>query len=121
MILLSSCHTLRKHDKLLKRAEFIRLSKYGKKVHNRYFVVVSEPNQQGRPRIGITVTKKIGNAVVRNRIKRLVRESFRSNRHVIVENRDINVIAKKSAAFASGPQALATLKTLFSKMEGAPD
>ncbi|MFN9809143.1 MAG: ribonuclease P protein component, partial [Deltaproteobacteria bacterium] len=51
----------------------------------------------GPPRIGITVTKKVGNAVARNRVKRLVREVFRQERARFPEGCDIVFIAKDGA------------------------
>ena len=51
----------------------------------------------GNSRLGITVTKKIGNAVKRNRIKRLLREFFRVNKSGFSSSQDIVVIAKKEA------------------------
>lgn len=112
---------IQKRDKLLKRPEFIYLSRHGYSVHNRHFVVAYRLNQFGRPRLGITVTRKIGSAVVRNRIKRIVREYFRCNRHQIADNRDINVIAKKAAANVSTEQAFASLRHLFGKIREHTD
>ncbi|MBS3809243.1 MAG: ribonuclease P protein component [Desulfobacterales bacterium] len=109
---------MRKPDKLLKRPEFLNLSRQGNSVHNRYFVIAYRLNRLDRSRLGVTVTKKIGNAVVRNRIKRIVREYFRLNRHRLAGNLDINVIAKKGAAHLSGREAFASLRHLFDKIGG---
>lgn len=110
--------SIRKQDKLLKRPEFLNLSRHGNSVHNRYFVIAYRFNHLDRCRLGVTVTKKIGNAVVRNRIKRVVREYFRLNRHRLKDNRDINVIAKKEAAHLSTREAFASLRHLFDKIGG---
>ncbi|MCF8028961.1 MAG: ribonuclease P protein component [Desulfobacteraceae bacterium] len=112
---------IRKRDKLLKRPEFLYLSRHGNSVHNRHFVVAYHLNQLDRPRLGVTVTRKIGGAVVRNRIKRIVREFFRRNRHQIRGNRDYNVIAKKAAANVSTEQAFASLGHLFGKVREHTD
>ena len=83
--------------RLRKRTEFLRLSRTGKKVYSPNFVVISKTNDQGETRLGITVSAKVGNAVVRNRIKRLVREFFRHNRHRLTPGLDILIIARQTA------------------------
>ncbi|OQY59399.1 MAG: ribonuclease P protein component [Desulfobacteraceae bacterium 4572_88] len=105
-----------KADRLLKRSEFLRLSKIGKRLHNKHFLAVFHPSQENRTRLGITVTKKIGNAVTRNRIKRLSRECFRLNRHSISGSWDINIIAKKGAANLAGDQVFSSLRNLFERI-----
>ena len=85
-----------KSDRLRKRPEFLRLSRTGKKVHSANFVVISKANDVGQTRLGITVSGKVGNAVVRNRIKRLVREFFRRHREELPAGLDVLVIAKKN-------------------------
>jgi ribonuclease P protein component len=71
----------------------------GLKLHTQHFLLFSLGD--GRGRVGITVSKKVGNAVTRNRIKRLVREFVRRNEFVPVEC-DVVVIAKRSAAKVAG-------------------
>jgi ribonuclease P protein component len=90
-----------KSARLRKRPQFLRLSRSGKKSHTPNFVVICEHNDCGETRLGITVSGKVGNAVVRNRIKRLVREFFRRRRHELAPGLDILVIAKKTAADVS--------------------
>jgi ribonuclease P protein component len=87
--------SLTKADRILRRRDFIALSEIGQRIQNEQFIALFAPNQHGRSRIGITVTKKVGPAVKRNRIKRLIREYFRLNRHKLVGNWDINLIAKR--------------------------
>src|SRR5688500_13890188 len=64
-------------DRLRKRFEFGRARDQGRRVHTQSFVLLIRPNQLDRTRLGLTVSHKVGNAVRRNRIKRLVREVFR--------------------------------------------
>jgi ribonuclease P protein component len=87
-----------KSARLRKRPEFLTLSRTGRKIHSAHFVIVSGKNERGVTRLGITVSSKVGNAVVRNRIKRSVREFFRRRRHELVAGLDVLVIARQSAS-----------------------
>ena len=62
----------------------------------RDFIIVMADTELSRSRIGITVTKKVGNSVTRNRIKRLVREFYRINRNLFPPA-DYNIIARSGA------------------------
>ena len=110
-----------KADRILKRHEFIALSKSGRRLQNEYFIAVFAPNQHGRSRIGVTVTKKVGPAVKRNRIKRMVREYFRLNRHKLTGNWDINLIAKKQHTGYSAEQAYRSLENIFERISSNDD
>lgn len=105
-----------KDDRILKRSEFLRLSRSKDVFHSRHFLVSICPAGQERTRLGITVTKKVGNAVVRNRIKRLCREFFRLNKHRITGCWDINIIAKKQAAGLPAKDLFSSLKSLFDRI-----
>jgi len=117
-----------KTDRLLKRSEYMRLSKKrqpgstrtenSRTVFDPYFIVAFLPGLCDRNRFGITVTRRIGNAVVRNRIKRAAREAFRHNNHLIGGNWDINVIAKKPSVEISSGRLQDSLKELFLKIKG---
>jgi ribonuclease P protein component len=110
-----------KADRILKRHEFIALTRYGRRVQNEHFIAVFAPNQRGRSRIGITITKKVGPAVTRNRIKRIVREYFRLNRHDLTGNWDINLIAKKQIVGHSADQTNRSLKNIFERISRDDD
>ena len=102
-----------KADRILKRPDFLQLTRTGKKIQNSHFVVYFSPGLHHRSRLGITVSKKVGNAVTRNRIKRLTREYFRNNRHTLQGAWDINIIARKKAAALTSAQIFASFEDLF--------
>jgi len=83
--------------RLRKRSEFLRLKDSAQKVASRGILVVWQANSLAHARLGVTVSKKIGCAVTRNRVKRFVRETFRNNR-LLLPAVDLNVIARSEAA-----------------------
>jgi ribonuclease P protein component len=82
-------------DRLKKRYEFRQVQLSGRRIHTPHFLIVVQPNALPTTRLGITVTKKVGNAVQRNRIKRVVREVFRKNRALFPSSHDVVFIAKR--------------------------
>lgn len=83
--------------RLRKRSEFLKLKESDKKFASRGILVVWQENNLAYARLGVTVSKKVGCAVTRNRVKRFVREIFRSNR-LLLPAIDLNVIARSEAA-----------------------
>jgi ribonuclease P protein component len=88
-----------KEMRLRRRADYVAVQSEGRKLHGRHVLAIArkrgDPELAGR--LGITVTKKVGNAVVRNRIKRLIREWMRLHDWVPT-GWDMVVVAKESAA-----------------------
>lgn len=109
---------LKKTHKILNRSEFLKLSKTGKKFQDHYFIAVFMPGESECSRLGITVSKRVGNAVVRNRVKRVLREWFRINKSCIQGCWDINVIAKKTAAGLASYQVFMSLERIFDNLRG---
>lgn len=87
-----------KSARLRKRPEFLKLSRIGRKQQSANFVVIRKPNDRAETRLGITVSGKVGNSVVRNRIKRQLREFFRRRRAELAPVCDLLIIARTSAA-----------------------
>ena len=94
----------------------MRLSRSGKTISNRYFICAFSPGQFDRTRLGITVTKRVGKAAKRNRIKRFSREFFRLNKHKIAGTWDINIIAKKEICKLSSDQVFLSLQNIFGRI-----
>ena len=107
---------LPKKVRLLKRAQFLTLSKQGKRVHTDSFIAIVLNGTALNNRIGITISKKVGNAVERNRIKRIIREYFRHNKEIISGPKDINIIARKGLTTLSNRKIIEKLDKLFTKI-----
>ncbi|UCF94013.1 MAG: ribonuclease P protein component [Desulfobacterales bacterium] len=108
--------SFRKCDRLLKRTEFLQLTQTGRKIQNAHFIVMFGVSRVNRSRLGITVTRKVGNAAKRNAVKRRAREFFRLNRQTLKGDWDINVIAKKEAGELSSPMFFGSLQNLFERI-----
>jgi len=67
----------RRADRLLKRRDFVRCYREGRRRHGSFVVLYFAPNEQRRPRLGVTASRKVGSSVVRHRLRRRVREIFR--------------------------------------------
>lgn len=77
--------------------DFRRVYKGGKSYANRYLVMYVIKNEQDKNRLGISVSKKVGNSVVRHRLTRLIRESYRLNEEKFHSGWDVVVIARTTA------------------------
>ncbi|HDI58927.1 MAG TPA: ribonuclease P protein component [Desulfobacteraceae bacterium] len=104
--------------RLLKRRDFLRLSRTGRRVQDAHFILCFTPGQSATARLGITVSRRVGGAVVRNRIKRLCREFFRLQGHRIAGGRDLLLIAKKQAAASDNETLRRSLGCLFRTLKG---
>ena len=78
-----------------KNFEFLNVYHHGKSYANRYLVILK--NGSSNNRYGITVSKKVGNSVVRHRVTRLIRESIRLNEEKFARGYDIVIIARNTA------------------------
>lgn len=92
---------LPRKERIARRRDFLRAYETGIKQFGRFSVVFCFPNGLGHPRVGVTATRKIGKAHVRNRARRWVREVYRRNRSTLGLERepfDFVVNIKKAAA-----------------------
>lgn len=90
-------YSFSKKERLLNRKDFVNLNRSGKRINGSHFIIFTGKNRLGITRLGITVSKKVGGAVKRNRVKRLVREFFRLNKGDMEKGMDILVVARKGA------------------------
>ncbi|HNT57455.1 MAG TPA: ribonuclease P protein component [Syntrophales bacterium] len=94
--------TLRKQEKLRKRKEFNQAFQTGTRYDSKNFIVFVSQNPLGLRRLGLTVSRKVGKAVKRNRMKRLLREFFRLNKEKMPDSKDILVVVRKRASHRLG-------------------
>jgi len=104
-----------KEVRLRSSKDFRRLRALGQKRHTPHFVVYWQRKSDGPTRLGLTVSRKVGGAVTRNRIKRLVREVFRLKYQDLPDHTDFSIIAKKNAGELTFDQILRELLVLTSQ------
>jgi ribonuclease P protein component len=93
-----------KEVRLRRRSEFLRVQDAGRKIAADCLLALVLPNGREQSRLGLTVSTKVGNAVVRNRIRRCLREFYRLKRAAFPKGLDMVVIARQSAAEADAPR-----------------
>ena len=84
-------------ESLKKNRDFQNVYKKGKSYANRYLVMYVLKNETDRNRLGISVSKKVGNSVIRHHVTRLIRESYRLHEDMFNSGLDIVVIARSKA------------------------
>ena len=102
-------------ESLKKNKDFQTVYKNGTSQANRYLVMYVLKNQYKKNRLGISVSKKVGNSVVRHRVTRLIRESYRLNESLFKNGLDIVVVARPSAKDISFHEAQSALLHLANR------
>ena len=98
--------------RLRKRSDFVRLLNADHKFTVKGFLIVWQSNDLMRPRLGITVSKKVGCAVIRNRIKRYIREVFRHYCSLLLSV-DLNIIARRESSMMDFNTVVRELERAF--------
>jgi len=111
---------LSRGDRLRARPCFLAVQHRGRRISGRNLVLYvlsrAEQDRKERARIGITVSKKVGNAVVRNRVKRWLRESYRRMAASAPGGTDLVVIARPAAALGSYQRTAEELSELVARV-----
>lgn len=100
---------------LKKNYQFRFVYNKGRSIANKYLVMYVIKNNSNENKLGISVSKKVGNSVVRSRVTRLIRETYRLNEKYISSGYDIVVIARASTNGAIYSEINKSLRHLISK------
>lgn len=109
-----------KSARLTKRPQYLALNRHGQRLTSAHFVFLWKKNGLSQSRLGITVSKRVANAVGRNRVKRLLREAFRlipRDGGLLPAGADLVVIAKKGAPLLDHVQVARELGQALSSIQ----
>lgn len=107
----------RRGGRLSRSAEFERVYRQGSSLANRHLVLYSFPNAAtGSPRLGLSVSRKVGGAVERNHVKRLLREAFEHARGELGAGHDLVVVARPPSRELAEREGLAGIETALTEL-----
>lgn len=114
--------SLQRRERLRKRSDFLSVQERGRRVHGHNYLVLVLPRPPGaeapdlrRPRFGVTVSKKVGGAVARNRVKRWLREAYRRRERRTGAPIDLVVVARPQASQAGYAATADELRRLLDR------
>jgi ribonuclease P protein component len=103
--------------RLSRSAEFERVYRQGRSSANRHLVLYAFPNATASsPRLGLSVSRKVGGAVERNRVKRLLREAFASAEPALEPGQDVVLVARPAARELAEREGLAGMDAALTEL-----
>jgi ribonuclease P protein component len=106
---------MQRRSRLLRSGDFDRTLRTGRRAASEYLAVFVSDNEVGRPRVGFAVSRKLGNAVVRNRVRRRLRELVRPLLRRAKGGRDVVIVARARAGDAEFARLRQEIEMLWSK------